>query len=524
MEVDRRFRGLLERLLGTRRSETAAEVSTDSELLRRFANGDQSAFELLIWRHGSMVLGTCQRLIRDEHLAEDAFQAVFLVLARQGRTIRSRNVVGWLYRVARRIAAKAMHNRGRMSELHVIASQQQTCPIEREELSLILDTEIARLPERLRKPLLLCYLEGHSTQAAAREIGCPRGTILSRLSTARKLLAERLGRRGVKLPAALLVGYEMNVRLVSATVLAAVRFQSSCSQANTASLLAGEVIRTMKQSKLMTSIASAIIAVGMLTGIGLVAAQTDTGSRVPNVSMTDDEPDRGSHKSNSATVQLKKTDDAKLETDAIKKEEALEELVNKIERQLKLVFEDTLKLKADMAEKAIRTRIDIQLNQKIYDLERESQLDEVRSAAEKYRKARNSLNDLPTIYEKEKYDQTPAVVNAKRNLENSLKDLNKVKDDLKKLDERFITLLEKLRSEGETEFQRMELFERSIASGREQLLEEQLMVKRQLFALQMQKLGITQAPSSDGLERKLDRLSREIGELRKQLQELKKPK
>ncbi|HEV3383312.1 MAG TPA: sigma factor, partial [Gemmata sp.] len=109
--MGRRFQGLLERLLGSRQREAAAEVATDSELLRRFAKGDQEAFELLIWRHGAMVLGTCQRLTRDEHLAEDAFQAVFLVLARQGRTIRSDNVVGWLYRVSRRIAAQAIQSR-----------------------------------------------------------------------------------------------------------------------------------------------------------------------------------------------------------------------------------------------------------------------------------------------------------------------------------------------------------------------------------------------------------------------------
>src|SRR5438874_10198486 len=95
-----------------RREAAGTEGVTDSELLGRFAaTGDEAAFELLVWRHGAMVLGLCRRAVRDEHLAEDAFQAVFLVLARKAGALRGGNVGGWLFRVARRVAARALRNR-----------------------------------------------------------------------------------------------------------------------------------------------------------------------------------------------------------------------------------------------------------------------------------------------------------------------------------------------------------------------------------------------------------------------------
>jgi RNA polymerase sigma factor (sigma-70 family) len=291
VEVGRRIRGLLERLLGSRRNEIASEGATDSELLRHFAVvGDQEAFELLVWRHGVMVLGLCQRLIHDEHLAEDAFQAVFLVLAKKAWAIHSRNVAGWLYRVARRVAARAERSRGQMRELPIVAAEQTANPVERDEISHLLDIEIARLPERLRQPVLMCCLGGRSTEEAARELGCPRGTILSRLSAARKRLAECLIRRGVTLPAVLpVVGLGLNGRLVSGTLAAIPRFLAGNAPLDPVSLLAQGVIQTMKYSKLMTFV-GAMLAMGFVSGIGWVAAQSNSGGRATNDPLAQNEP------------------------------------------------------------------------------------------------------------------------------------------------------------------------------------------------------------------------------------------
>ena len=263
-----RFRGFLERFLSSRKRETAMELASDAELLRRFAvAGDQEAFELLIWRHGTMVLGVCQRQLRDEHLAEDAFQAVFLVLARKAHSIRGSNVAGWLFKVTRLVAARAVRFRLQSQELPEIPVEEKESRIEREELFRLLDNEVGRLPARFKQPVLLCYLGGRSTEEAARELNCPRGTILSRLSTARKLLILRLGRKGVTLPAALpVIGIELSGRIVSATVTVAMQFVVGRSPINTGTLLAEGVIRTMKHSKLLTVFCTVVLGVGLIGG------------------------------------------------------------------------------------------------------------------------------------------------------------------------------------------------------------------------------------------------------------------
>src|SRR6516164_7464247 len=90
-----------------------AEPSEDAVLLQRFVTvNDREAFELLIARHGPMVLGTARRLVENTHDAEDIFQAVFLSLARLAKTIRhGRALPAWLHQTTCRIAAKARKKR-----------------------------------------------------------------------------------------------------------------------------------------------------------------------------------------------------------------------------------------------------------------------------------------------------------------------------------------------------------------------------------------------------------------------------
>src|SRR5438552_8446781 len=99
--------GRIVRLMRGRPADPGDPVS-DVELLARFTRaGDQAAFELLVWRHASMVYGVCWRIVRDDQRAEDAFQATFLVLARKAGSVRGANVAGWLFRVARRVSYRA---------------------------------------------------------------------------------------------------------------------------------------------------------------------------------------------------------------------------------------------------------------------------------------------------------------------------------------------------------------------------------------------------------------------------------
>jgi DNA-directed RNA polymerase specialized sigma24 family protein len=87
----------------------AAVAESDAALLGRFiGDRDETAFAALVERHGPLVLGVCRRLLGDPRKAEDAFQATFVVLARQAGSIGQREILAsWLYRVAYRVASSA---------------------------------------------------------------------------------------------------------------------------------------------------------------------------------------------------------------------------------------------------------------------------------------------------------------------------------------------------------------------------------------------------------------------------------
>jgi RNA polymerase sigma factor (sigma-70 family) len=202
----------LNQVIGDLRGRLApggCEEATDAALLERFfARRDEAAFAALVRRHGPMVYGVCRRLLRDAHDAEDVFQATFLVLVRKGPAVRLlRSVGNWLYGVARRTALEARRAaaRRRVKEAGAMprsAAEEDT----RDDLREVLDEEMARLPDKLRAPLVLCDLEGKSRKEAARALGWPEGTVASRLASARKALAGRLTRRGLAVPGALIAG------------------------------------------------------------------------------------------------------------------------------------------------------------------------------------------------------------------------------------------------------------------------------------------------------------------------------
>src|SRR5262245_13351778 len=184
----------------------------DAQLLERFSTQrDEAAFELLVWRHGGMVLRTCRRLLRDAHEAEDAFQATFLALARRADSVGRGSVGGWLYQVAYRVALRARARRARWEAREQPADRRAGPPdplaeAGRREDRRVLDDEVNRLPEKYRVAFVLCCLEGHSSAEAARALGCPVGTVESRLARARRRLRAGLTRQGMApacVPAAL---------------------------------------------------------------------------------------------------------------------------------------------------------------------------------------------------------------------------------------------------------------------------------------------------------------------------------
>ena len=253
--------------------------SDDGDLLTRFVRTrDEAAFELLVWRHGSMVYNVCRRVLRDSHAAEDAFQATFLVLVRKAGSIGKREALqGWLYRVASRIARRARARPIPVAEtlLPEPAAASSDAHLWR-DLRPVIDKEIARLPEKYRMPLILCYLSGLTTEAAAQQLGIPRGTVLSRLAWARQRLRDRLSLRGVTLSTALIATLmasdkaSVSAALVNASIRAAISFAGL--QPTAASAEAVILMKGLVRDMFMDRVKNGLYVILGLTVLGTAAA------------------------------------------------------------------------------------------------------------------------------------------------------------------------------------------------------------------------------------------------------------
>lgn len=186
---------------------SADETPSDGRLLAAFvATGDPGAFADLVARHGPMVFAVCRRVTGHVQDAEDAFQAVFVVLARKAAAVTPREAVGnWLYGVAVRTAreARSVSARRRAREIPTDRPPDVARPAaEADDLGAVLHEELADLPDKFRSLLVLCDLEGQPQTEVAARLGLPVGTVYSRLAAARRRLAARLRARGVGLSAA----------------------------------------------------------------------------------------------------------------------------------------------------------------------------------------------------------------------------------------------------------------------------------------------------------------------------------
>jgi RNA polymerase sigma factor (sigma-70 family) len=235
--------------------------ASDGQLLEAFiTRREELAFEALVRRHGPMVLGVCRRVLGNEHDAEDAFQAAFLVLVRKAAALRCRDLVGnWLYGVAYRTALKAKTLAARRRDRERNAPRPAPPPEAADaDLLRLLDQELYRLPDKYRAAILLCDLEGRSRREAARLLRIAEGTLSSRLAAARNRLAQRLGRHGPAFSGgALAAVLAQNTAaagapapLVLATVRSATAFTAGQAIPATLAVLTEGVLRTMEHSKL----------------------------------------------------------------------------------------------------------------------------------------------------------------------------------------------------------------------------------------------------------------------------------
>jgi RNA polymerase sigma factor (sigma-70 family) len=312
--VTRSLRTTLDRI---RRLAAAPQgcIAEDEELLRRFLERrDEAAFEVLVRRHGPMVLGVCRRLLRHEHDADDAFQAAFLVLVRRAGSLGRRDLLGaWLYAVAVRTArkARAVRARRRQETLLDVAMPEVTPEADWQDLRPVLDQEIERLPELYRVPVVLCYLQGRTYEQAAQELGCPKGTVATRLGRARERLQTALTRRGLA-PAAgcLTVLLARNAApavpapLVTGTVRTAVRFAAGSTAAAgklpaQVVLLTDEVLRAMIRTKAKATVVLALT----LALLGWTAALAHSLLLLPRADASDDGGAKKQAEGPAATVQ-----------------------------------------------------------------------------------------------------------------------------------------------------------------------------------------------------------------------------
>src|SRR5262249_11244777 len=139
---------------------------SDAELLERFlAARDEAAFATLMDRYGALILGVCSRVLRRPQDIEDAFQATFLVLVRNARSIAKRTSLGsWLYGVAYRIALKA-RARAEQRSMRERSVEEPFLPAAAPPaddawlpLAAVVDQEIDGLPEKYRAVILACCL------------------------------------------------------------------------------------------------------------------------------------------------------------------------------------------------------------------------------------------------------------------------------------------------------------------------------------------------------------------------------
>jgi RNA polymerase sigma factor (sigma-70 family) len=260
---------------------------TDGQLLEDYlSRRDEAALAALVRRHGPMVWGVCRRVLRHYHDAEDAFQATFLVLVRKAASLASRELVAnWLYGVAYQTAWKARATAARRGarerQVRAMPEPEMAEPDCRHDLGPLLDQELSRLPAKYRAAIVLCDLEGKTRKEAARQLGCPEGTVAGRLARARGLLAKRLARHGlgvsggalaaVLAPNGASAGVPTSVvssTIKAATVVAAGRAAAAGVVPVQVAALTEGVLRAMFLNKLK----------GVLVALALVAAVLAGGS------------------------------------------------------------------------------------------------------------------------------------------------------------------------------------------------------------------------------------------------------
>jgi RNA polymerase sigma factor (sigma-70 family) len=260
-------------------------TDTDGALLAEFAqNHADAAFAELVRRHGGMVVNACLRLLGNRHDAEDAAQAVFLVLAAKAGTLTgSVSVAGWLHQVALNVARNARRAsvvRGsREYEAAMYASANASNSLDPwRRLAPVLDDELGALPEKYRKALILFHLEGRPLDECAKLSGCKPGALGMRLARGRELLRDRLSRRDAALPVALMVTllteHALDAGVSDVFISAAAKSAALFAAGSSTSVIAPHVAALSKGAMHMLFISQLKAAAAVLAALVVISAGT----------------------------------------------------------------------------------------------------------------------------------------------------------------------------------------------------------------------------------------------------------
>jgi RNA polymerase sigma factor (sigma-70 family) len=259
----------------------ATRHGSDAALIERYVDAnDQSAFAELVRRHGPLVLGVCRRMLGQDHDADDAFQATFLVLARKARRIRKPDAVAaWLYGTATRVCRKALAKRVARPIMARTSKITDPCAdLAWKEVCGILDDELSRLPDALRDPLILCYFNGLTRDEAAAKLGWSPRTLMRRLEKGRDRLRFRLARRGVAtlgLAAAVISPAGLSARVPQELANAAFRLGAGGTASATVSGLAAGVSTKMMSLVVGFSLVAALCGFTFLNPVRQAPAEAD---------------------------------------------------------------------------------------------------------------------------------------------------------------------------------------------------------------------------------------------------------
>jgi len=183
----------------------------DMALVRDYAaNRSEIAFRTLIDRHLNLVYATALRQLGDSHLAEEATQAVFIALAQKAGTLPDRTVLaGWLFRATRFAAAKVKRTESRRQYWETKAAQMdapETTPEPAwEQIGSSLNEALAELPEIDRSAIILRFFESKTIDQVSHALGTTEAAAKMRLSRALEKLRRIFARRGIALPASILI-------------------------------------------------------------------------------------------------------------------------------------------------------------------------------------------------------------------------------------------------------------------------------------------------------------------------------